>query len=106
MDVKFGRMKKQAIQSRIGEAMASRKVGYRKPPKHCQFKKGVSGNPQGRPKGSPKLATVLEETLNETVVIVEDGEQRTVTKMEAAIRTLVNSATSGDMHAFRVLSAL
>ena len=27
-------------------------VGYKKPPKTKQFKKGKSGNPGGRPKGS------------------------------------------------------
>ncbi len=26
------------------------KVGFKKPPKHSQFKKGRSGNPHGRPK--------------------------------------------------------
>jgi hypothetical protein len=86
--------------------MSDNTVGYRKPSKSAQYKKGVSGNPRGRPKRKRTLATVLEHTLNETVVIVEDGEKRTVTKMEAAVRSLVNSATSGDMHAFRALSAL
>jgi hypothetical protein len=86
--------------------MADYKVGYRKPSKSVQFKKGVSGNPRGRPKGKRNLATVLEETLNETTVIVEDGQKRTMTKMEAAVRSLVSSATSGDIHAFRVLSML
>src|SRR5712672_1690957 len=86
--------------------MSDYTVGYRKPSKSAQYKKGVSGNPRGRPKGKRNLATVLEHTLNETVVIVEDGEKRTVTKMEAAVRRLVNSATSGDRHAFRTLSAL
>src|SRR5207302_9998734 len=67
---------------------------------------GVSGNPRGRPRGKRNLATVLQETLGQMVVIAEGGEQRTVTKLEAAIRRLVNSATSGDMRAFRALSAL
>ena len=86
--------------------MARRKVPYRKPPQQWQFKKGVSGNPHGRPKGKRNLATVLDETLNETVVIVEGGQKRTVTKMEAAVKQIVDKATSGDIHAFRVLSGL
>jgi hypothetical protein len=86
--------------------MANYEVGYGKPSKAVQFKKGTSGNPRGRPKGKRSLITVLQQTLNETVVIEEQGKKRTVTNLEAAIRRLVNSATAGDMHAFRALSAL
>jgi hypothetical protein len=86
--------------------MANPGVGYRKPPRRTQYPKGVSGNPAGRPPGKRNLATVLQETLAEPVVVMEDGEKKTVTKMEAAIKRMVDKATSGDMHAFRVLSAL
>jgi|SRR3954471_11111550 hypothetical protein len=86
--------------------MANYEVGYGKPSKAVQFKKGISGNPRGRPKGKRNLITVLQQTLNETVVIEDKGKKRTVTNLEAAIRRLVNSATAGDMHAFRALSAL
>jgi hypothetical protein len=30
------------------------KIGYGKPPKHTQFKKGQSGNKKGKPKGAKK----------------------------------------------------
>ena len=86
--------------------MADYEVGYCKPSKAAQFKKGISGNPRGRPKGKRNLITVLQETLNVSVVIEEKGEKRTVTNLEAAIRRLVESATAGNMHAFRALSAL
>jgi hypothetical protein len=81
-------------------------VGFGKPPKASQFRKGSSGNPKGRPKGRRNLATVLERTLQEKVVINENGVRRTVTKLEAAMKQLVNQAASGDLAAMRQLSAL
>ena len=81
-------------------------VGFGKPPKARQFRKGTSGNPKGRPKGRRNLAAVLERTLKEKVVINENGVRRTVTKLEAAVKQLVNQAASGDLCAMRQLSAL
>ena len=81
-------------------------VGFGKPPKPSQFRKGFSGNPKGRPKGRRNLATVLERTLQEKVVINENGVRRTITKLEAAVKQLVNQAASGDLSATRQLSAL
>lgn len=81
-------------------------VGYGKPPKHAQFKKGQSGNLKGRPKGTLNLATVLERTLREPVVINENGRRKVITKLEAAITQLVNKAASGDAHAMRYLCHL
>jgi len=81
-------------------------VGFGKPPKPNQFRKGISGNPKGRPKGRRNLANVLERTLQEMVVINENGVRRTVTKLEAAVKQLVNQAASGDLGAMRQLSAL
>jgi hypothetical protein len=71
-------------------------VGYGKPPRHTQFKKGRSGNPAGRAKGSRNLATLLGRTLKERVVVNENGRRRSITKLEAAVKQLVNKAASGD----------
>jgi len=82
-------------------------VGFGKPPKKNRFRKGVSGNPFGRPRGRRNLTTVLAETLYEKVVVVDDsGAQRTITRLEAAVRQLVNLAASGDLRALRHLTAL
>jgi hypothetical protein len=54
------------------------KVGYGKPPKATQFKRGRSGNPKGRPKGSRKLATDLAAELGERITIREDGRSRRI----------------------------
>ena len=86
------------------------RVGPGRPPKHSQFRKGQSGNPNGRPKGTLNVATVLEKILREKVVVNENGQRRTITKLEAALKQLVNKALMGDMgafmSAFKVLSAL
>ena len=81
-------------------------VGFGKPPKRSQFRRGVSGNPKGRPKGKRNFATVLERTLQEKVVINENGVRKTVTKLEAAAKQLVNQAASGDLVALRQLAWL
>ncbi len=81
-------------------------VGYRKPPTRTRFKKGQSGNPNGRPKGTLNIATVLSRTLREEVVINENGNRKTVTKLEAAVKQLVNKAASGDLKAFQQLNGL
>ena len=81
-------------------------VGYRNPPQHTRFRKGQSGNPNGRPKGSLNMATVLERTLREKVVISDNGGRKSVTKLEAAVRQLIDKATLGELKALQLLSAL
>jgi hypothetical protein len=81
-------------------------VGFGKPPAVTRFKKGRSGNPKGRPKGTLNMATVLARTLREKVVINENGQRKIITKLEAAVKQLVNKAASGDLRALRHLADL
>jgi hypothetical protein len=81
-------------------------VGYRKPPESSRFKAGRSGNPKGRPRGALNFATILERTLRETVVINENGRRLTITKLEAALKQLVNRAAGGDLGAVKQLCGL
>jgi hypothetical protein len=74
-------------------------VGFGKPPKGSQFKKGESGNPKGRPKGSQNLATLFEKTIRQKVTITENGRVRVVTKAEAMFLQMVNKAAKGDVKA-------
>ena len=78
-------------------------VGYGKPPADTRFRKGVSGNPHGRPKGRRNVTAVFAKTLREKVVITEHGQRKTITKLEAAIKQLVNGAASGDLRALQLL---
>ena len=98
-------MRRNPIQDNSAPAPNS-EVGYCSPPEATRFRKGVSGNPRGRPKGSLNVATVLTRTLREKVVINENGRRKTVTKLEAALKQLVNKATAGDLRALRHLTAL
>ncbi len=81
-------------------------VGFQRPPRHTQFRKGTSGNPKGRPREAKNLAAVLEEALAEKVAIVENGRRRKITKRCAMIKQLVNKAASGDLRASRQLTDL
>lgn len=78
-------------------------IGYGKPPKHGQFKKGRSGNPKGRPKGARNLKTELEEELAEPILVKEAGKPRKVSKQRAVIKSLLAKALGGDARAAGVL---
>jgi Family of unknown function (DUF5681) len=86
--------------------MSEYKVGYGKPPKMGQFKRGKSGNPKGRPKGNLKLATDLAAELNEQITVREDGRARRVSKQRALIKSLMAKALQGDIRANAAILAL
>lgn len=89
------------LKHRLGD-----EIGYGKPPRHTQFKKGQSGNPKGRPRGSLNVATILARTLREQVTVNEGGRRRTISKLEAAVKQIVNKAATGDAGAIRFLLGL
>jgi hypothetical protein len=80
-------------------------VGYRKPPRHAQFKKGCSGNARGRPRRSKSANTILKNALLEEVTATMNGQKRTLSKYEAIIIRLVNKALEGDHRAIEYLLA-
>lgn len=69
-------------------------VGYGKPPKHSQFKKGQSGNLNGRPK-KRKDGKDLFHALLDTEMLV-DGKM--MTKRELVALSIVNGAIKGNSH--------
>jgi hypothetical protein len=86
--------------------MSPYKVGYGKPPKTRQFKRGRSGNPKGRPNGSCNLATDLAAELNEKICVREEGCSRRISKQRALIKSLMARALQGDVRATAAVLAL
>lgn len=82
-----------------GLNMTKYKVGFCKPPKATQFRRGKSGNPKGRPKGSSNLATDLAAELGESISVREDGRQRRISKQRALIKSLLAKSLQGDVRA-------
>lgn len=78
-------------------------IGYKKPPKNSQFKKGKSGNPKGRPKGAKNKNPfdILSKALMKKVKIIEDGEEKFITCFEAIYKKLLVDAIKGKPSAMR-----
>jgi hypothetical protein len=84
-------------------------VGYGKPPKKTQFKKGQSGNPRGRPKvpkSKPSVREIFAEILDSEIIINEGGRKRSVTTLEAMALSLRNRGIRGSTNAIRLFFLL
>lgn len=81
-------------------------VGYGKPPLHSRFQKGRSGNPKGRPRGRRNMSTLLSDALNGSVIVVENGRRKKITKREAIVTQLVNKSASADLKATQMVLAM
>lgn len=80
--------------------MAKDSVGYGKPPKSGQFKRGRSGNPAGRPKKQPTpLAEKINDVLFAPMEYRERGKVKVGTRHELGIRMQVDRAAAGDIAA-------
>jgi hypothetical protein len=79
---------------------SSEEVGYGKPPKSTQFKKGRSGNPRGRPRNR-RREVPYDALLGQMVTIREDGHERRVTAAEAFLLHLTKKGLEGDNAAAR-----
>ena len=85
---------------------SDRDVGYGKPPRNSQFKRGQSGNPKGRPKGSRNFSTDLKATLEEPIRVTNHGKSQTVSTQQAALMRLREKALGGDVRALDSLIGL
>jgi hypothetical protein len=78
-------------------------VGFAKPPKKTQFKKGHSGNPNGRPRKKPDLYLELTKVLHEKVNVTMDGQPEKVTVQEALLLRLRDQALQGEIWAGKLV---
>ena len=74
-------------------------VGYSRPPKNRQFKKGRSGNPNGRPKSPDSGSIDIPALLDEPVKAKIGGQAREISPFEASVRQLAKRACGGDLRA-------
>ncbi len=84
------------------------KSGSRNPPKHSQFKKGVSGNPKGRPKRrkGQLVSHIISKVQNTLTAYREGGRTKRASRLELALKKLVNSALEGDARSAEELFTL
>ncbi|MEO9461204.1 MAG: DUF5681 domain-containing protein [Marinomonas sp.] len=81
-------------------------VGYCKPPKSTQFKKGKSGNPNGRPKGAKGLNSIVKDNLLERVAVRTVQGTKRLTRIEALVLKLLEAAGGGDHRALVQLMSM
>ncbi len=89
--------------------MSQYKVGYKRPPLHTRFVKGMSGNPKGRPKQSAqKSIDLFLEEMGRKLVVNEGNKKSKITVEQAIFRQLAHkAAVKGEMpaikHVFQML---
>ena len=82
------------------------KIGYGRPPKKYQFKKGQSGNPGGRPKGSKSADDLVIENLRKRMPARINGRSITTSLLDGVIKAQAKKALEGDTKAAKYLTDL
>jgi hypothetical protein len=79
------------------------KVGYGRPPKKHQFKKGQSGNPTGLRHAKKSLyEEIIAELQSEKIVVIE-GKSKKFTKQAILVKNAVSHASSGKIQLLKLL---
>ncbi len=84
----------------------SYEVGYGKPPRNTQFRKGVSGNPKGRPKKTPDFDAELIREFKSLITINDNGRRARISKFQGIVKQLTNKALTGNISALRMFLAV
>jgi hypothetical protein len=78
-------------------------VGYGKPPRDSQFKKGQSGNPKGRSKNTRNLKTDLAKILQKRISVREGERKFRVSGQEGMLMSRMSKCLKGDTKAINTL---
>jgi hypothetical protein len=78
-------------------------VGYGKPPRKHQFKKGMSGDPSGRRARSKSFDTLLEQQLDKKVSMSLGGRKVRVPLRQALVIKVASDALNGKVRAQEIL---
>ena len=78
-------------------------IGYRKPPKAAQWKKGQSGNPNGRPRRDMKMRALVAQLLSQRIVVRKGRSTKRMTRLEHLLHRLFEQALSGDARLMKMV---
>lgn len=76
------------------------RIGYGRPPREYQFRKGQSGNPKGRPRRSIDIAENIMKRFLRVVTVRENGIARRITAPEALFAKGLSEALQGKIRPF------
>ena len=80
--------------------MTDYEIGYKKPPRHSQFKPGNRVNPHGR--GKRKLRTeaeIMNDVMNSSIKYREGGKSKRASRIGLLIKRCGAEALKGDVGA-------
>ena len=78
-------------------------VGYRRPLKRTQWRKGQCGNPTRKRKSVPRgSAAIIDQLFAKRFKVTENGSPRTASGLEVIITRLNSKEISGDRRAMTV----
>jgi hypothetical protein len=84
--------------------MPSYEIGYKKPPRHSQFKPGNRCNPKGRGKRKVETeAEIIKRVLNFPAEFRHGGKSKRAPRIELMIRSVGLKALKGDIGAAAML---
>ncbi len=90
-----------------GRRLTDYEIGYGKPPKQSQFKKGVCANRRGRGKlAELPMREILDSVSTAKITFRERGKSRKASRAELNIRRLAAAAVKGDVESAATLLKL